>query len=63
MKNKIMISKKEYNEAKKLIKDYKKQQLNIPVVSKSVTCDHNYPHVQGWSIHQPSHCSNCGKDL
>ena len=37
--------------------------LRLPVVSKSVTCDHNYPHVSGWSIHQPSHCSNCGKDL
>ena len=37
--------------------------LPIAVVSKSVTCDHNYPHVNGWSIHQPSHCSNCGKDL
>jgi len=34
-----MITEEEYKEAKKLIKDYKKQQLNIPVVIVSL-CRH-----------------------
>ena len=39
------------------------EQLILSGVSKSVNCDHNYPPVNGWNIHQPQHCSNCGKDL
>lgn len=36
-KNKIMITEEQYKEAKKIVDDYQKQQLNIPLVRLSLS--------------------------
>jgi len=46
MKNKIMISKKEYKKAKKIVKKYKRKQLNI----NSVKCTCESTKESWWSF-------------
>jgi len=60
----------DYTNYKKLItaiEEWHEQQVKsvdlADVGGNEVECDHNYPSENGWSIHQPQHCSNCGKDL
>ena len=55
-----MISKKEYKEAKKIIKAYKKQ-LIIPVV---ISCCEKYKNiVDGHHPDERTYCRVCGNDL